>query len=186
ERSLLSRVRRSLHECLLHLVRRISRSGRQRGWLFLRLERRETRLRGRQLALQRRRSESPPARSHIARSAMCFSEIKTTFLPLHTRNGGESLRRSAGAFPQGRGRAGGRVRAGENSGDLLRRGVDAAFQGSADHSCGCDLTVAPWKYWPARRWNSRTTRSCFHPGFDRYSYALRYSSRVPDNAAQRR
>ena len=50
---------------------------------------------GEQLALQRRRSESPAARSHIARPPMCLSEIETAFLSLHAGDGGESLRHSA-------------------------------------------------------------------------------------------
>jgi len=43
----------------------------------------------------RRGSESSAARSHVARPAMCLSEIKTAFLPLHAGDGRESLRHSA-------------------------------------------------------------------------------------------
>src|SRR5437879_1510803 len=42
---------------------------------------------------------------------MCLPEIKATFLPLYTGDGAENLRRSAGAFSQGRGRARCRLRA---------------------------------------------------------------------------
>src|SRR5205814_9658333 len=117
---------------------------------------------------------------------MCLSEVETTFFPLHAGNGRESLRHSPATFPQSRECACCRIRPGENSGDLLCCGLDPAFKGSADHSCGCDLTVAPCKYWPARRWNSRVARPRVDPGLHRHSDALRHSPRLPGNASQRR
>src|SRR5260370_16303626 len=110
---------------------------------------------------------------------MRFSKIETTFLPLHTGDGGESLRHSSGTFSQNRGRPCGRIRSRENGCDMLCGRLDAAFEGSADHTHGCDLTVAAGKHRPARRWNSRIARPRFDPGFDRYSTTLSHSSRLP-------
>src|SRR5205823_3390918 len=64
------------------------------------------------------------------------------------------------------------IRPGKNSGDLLCRRLDAAFEGSADHSNGRDFATAAWEHRTARRRNSSITRARFYPRLDRYSYAL--------------
>ena len=108
----------------------------------------------------------PLARSYVARSAMCFSKIKTTFLPLHAGDGRENLRHSARPFSQSRALSRCCIWPGEDRRGLLRSRLDAAFQGSADHSNGCDFAIAAWKYRPTRRRNSRLARSCLNPGVD--------------------
>src|SRR5260370_3626075 len=115
---------------------------------------------------------------------MYFPEIETTFLALHTGDGGENLRRSAGAFPQGRGRARGRIRPGAHRSDLLCSRLDAAFEGSADHTRGCDLTVATGEHRPAWRRHSLLTWSRINPRLNGYSNALRHTTGLPDYAAQ--
>src|SRR5260370_20000233 len=117
---------------------------------------------------------------------MYFPEIETTFLPLHSGDGGENLRRSAGAFPQSCGRTGRRIRPGAHRSDLLCSRLDAAFEGSADHTRGCDLTVATGEHRPAWRRHSRLAWSRINPRLNRYSNALRHTTGLPDDAAQGR
>ena len=90
EQSFLPRLRRSLHECLLHSARRFSRHGRSGDRLFLRLERGEARLRQGELALRRRRDLSFPQRDLTLQHPRCvFQTLRRHFCSLHAGDGGE-------------------------------------------------------------------------------------------------
>ena len=55
---------------------------------------------------------------------------------------------------------------------LLRRGMDAALQGRADHPLGGDSADAAGQYRTSRRRHSRPARTRFDSGLDRYSHAV--------------
>ena len=69
--------------------------------------------------------------------------------------------------------------------DLLRRGMDAALQGRADHPLGSDSAVAARQYRAARRRNSRAARTRFDSRLDRHSHAVRHPARLPADAVFR-
>ena len=64
------------------------------------------------------------------------------------------------------------VGTGKDGGDLLRGGMDAAFQWRADHSRGGDSAIAAGKYRAAGRRDSGAARACVDSGIDGYSDAL--------------
>ena len=93
------------------------------------------------------RSELSAARSHPARSPMRFPNIESSFCPLHAGDGGENLRHSAGALPQGRGRARRSIGSGQDGRDLLcasaGRSIRRAFRSFAPRrSCNYCLAIS--------------------------------------------
>ena len=98
--SVLSRLRRALHQCLVHSARRFSRHGRRRDRLFLRVERGETSLTIRRAGptTEMAALSFPERDLDLATSALRFSNVAPPFRSLHAGDGGEDLRHFAGSF----------------------------------------------------------------------------------------
>src|SRR5258708_38950198 len=104
---------------------------------------------------------------HLAgRSELRFSGSEASLLSLYARNGRALLRCTWGCVSESSGDVYLRFRSREDRRDLLRGGMDAAFQRCADHSDGGDSAIAFGEYRTAWRGNSRAARPCFNPGIN--------------------
>ncbi len=65
-----------------------------------------------------------------------------------------------------------RFRPGEDRGDLLRGGLDPAFQRRADHPLCGDSAAAAGQHRAARRRHSRPARPCLDSGLNRYPHTV--------------
>src|SRR5262249_48711673 len=108
-----------------------------------------------------------PVGPYTATSAVRISGLATTFLALYARGGGTFLWGSARAVPESRGYVHVGLRTGQDGGDLLRRGLDAALQRRADHSLRGHPATAARQHWASGRRNPGATRACFHSRLNR-------------------
>ena len=186
EQSFLPRVRRSLHECLLHSARRFSRHRRRRdrrispagtrsnapttrkSWLY---EGDDLSFPERDLTLQHPRCVFQTLRRHFARYTPEMVEKICGIPP-------ELFHKVADALVA-------RIRSGKNRGDLLCARLDATFKRRSDHSHRVDPATVAWQHRSARRRHPGAARSRVDPRFDRYSDALRYFARLSADAARR-
>src|SRR5207253_5777342 len=125
----------------------------------------------------------PRARSDAATPAVCFSNAAAPFFSIHARNGGENLWHFSQVISESGGRTHRRLGTGQDRSDLLRRWLDPAVQRRSDYSHRVDPPTSARQYRETGRWDSGAARSRIDPGFDRRSNSLRYSTRLPADAA---
>ena len=184
-RALLPRVRRPLHERLVHSAARTSATRRRatgyfsgwdeekrayepKSWLY---EGEGLSYPKRDLTLQHPRCVFQILRRHFARYTPEMVEKVCGIPP-------ELFHKVADALTQC-------LRSGEDGGDLLRGRLDAALERRADHPHRRDPAALARQYRPARRRHHGAARARFDPGLDRYPDALRCAARLPRDAARR-
>src|SRR5437870_13429211 len=103
---------------------------------------------------------------------MCVPDLEAALCPLHGRDGGAVLRNAEGLIPENRRDLLFCLGPGENCRDLLRGGMDAALERSADHPHGSNPATLVGKYWAPGRRNSGASWPCFDSGINRYPDSL--------------
>ena len=127
---------------------------------------------------------TPGDRRDASAPALRLPGAQAALRALHAGDGGADRRGARGRLPESLRADHRELRAGQDHGVRLQRGLDAAHGRRPVHPHGVDPAGAARQHGPAGRRDPRAARARVHPGVHRHPDAVRPAARLPAHAVR--